>query len=85
MLIFTTLIFQDQRQTSQVYIIKEAPYMELSLLEGHQPQNATHFIPPSYTNVCIIYTVITTIETHPHLIGVMISKSRQEVLQLDQY
>ena len=59
--------------------------MELSTLEGHQPQNMTHFIPMSSTNVSISYTMTTTIETQPHLTGVTIRKSHQEVLQSDLY
>ena len=69
----------------QVYIIKEATYMELSMLEGHQPQNVSCFIPMSCTNVSISYTATTTIETQPCLLGVMISQSLQEVLQSDLY
>ena len=70
---------------SQAYIVKEAPYLELSMLEGHQPQNMTHCIPMSSTNLSITYSTIKTIETQTLIIGVMISKSLQEVLQLDLY
>ena len=69
----------------QVYIVKQAHYLELSTLEGHQPRNATSFIPMSSTNISITYTVITTIEMQPFIIGVTISKCLQEVLQLDLY
>ena len=70
---------------SKVYIVKEAPYLELSTLEGQQPQNVTCLIPMSSTNVPIIYTVITTTEVQPYSIGVTISKSLQEVLHSDLY
>ena len=63
----------------QVYIVKEAPYLELSMLEGQQPQNMTCFIPMPSTNVSVTYTMITTIETQPHLNGVPISINLQEV------
>ena len=36
---------------SQVYIVEEAPYLELSTLEGHQPQNMTSVsqcLPPTF-------------------------------------
>ena len=61
----------------------KVPYLELSTLEGQQPQNATCFIPTSSTNVSITYTKITTIETQSHLIGVTISKNLQEGSQSD--
>ena len=70
---------------SQVYIVKEASYLELSTLEGQQAQNVTHFIPMSSTNVSIAYTVTTIIEMQPHLIRVTISKSLHEILQSDVY
>ena len=45
----------NQRQTSQVYIVKESPYLDLSMFEGHQPQNMTSCIPMSSTNLPIAY------------------------------
>ena len=70
---------------SKVYIVKEAPYQELSSLEGHQPQNMTRCIPMPSTNVSITYTMITTIEIQSLIIGGTISKSLQEVSQSDLY
>ena len=72
------LCSNNQSLTSIVYIVKEAPYLELSTLERQQPWNVTCFIPTSSTNVSITYTMITIIETQPHLIRVMISKTLQE-------
>ena len=69
----------------QGYIVKEAPYLELSMLERHQPWNMTCSTPMSSTNVSITYTPITIIETQTLIIGVMISKTLQDVLQLDLY
>ena len=64
---------------AQVYIVKQVPYLELSMLEGHQPWNVTCFITMPSTNVSITYTMITAIDRQPHLIGVMTSQSLQEV------
>ena len=68
---------------SQVYIVKEAPHLELAPLEGQQPQNVTHCIPMSSSNISITYTMITTIETQTLMIGVTKSNSLDEVLQSD--
>ena len=67
--------FKTQRQMPEPYIVKEALYLELSTLEGHQTWNVTCCIPMSSTNVSITYTVITTIETQPLIIQGMIHKS----------
>ena len=64
----------------QVYIVKEASYLELAVLEGHQLQNMTSCILMSSTNLSICHTVVTTIEMQTTIIGVMISKSLQKVL-----
>ena len=40
--------------------MNKPPYLELSMLERHQPQNATCCIPMSSTNVFIIHTQSTT-------------------------
>ena len=85
MLIITTSMFYYQRHMSQVYIGKEASYLELPILEGHQLQNMTSCILTSSTNLSITYTVVTTIETQTTIIGVMISNSLQDVLKLDLY
>ena len=78
-------IYIPQQHASQVYIIKETFYLDLCTLEGHQLQNVTSCIPMSSTNISIIYTVITTPETHVTIVGVTISKSLQELLKLDLY
>ena len=52
------------------------------MLEGHQPQNTASCIPTSSTNLSITYTMVTTIETQTTIIGVIISKSLQEVLKI---
>ena len=70
---------------SYVYIVKEASYPELSMLEGHQLWNTTSCIPTSSTNLSINYTWITTIGTQTINIGVATSKRLQEVLKLDLY
>ena len=78
--------FNDQRGTSQGFIVKEAPYLELYMLEGHQPWSTTHCILTSSTNLSIAYPVITTIiEMHQFIIGVTIRQSLQEVFQSDLY
>ena len=41
----------NRRQMPQVYIVNEAPYLELSMLEGHQPWSMTSFIPMSSTDL----------------------------------
>ena len=73
------------QHASHVYIVRETSYLELPLLERHQLWNMTSCIPTSSTNLSITYTAITTIETQTLIIGVTISKSLQEVLQLDLY
>ena len=35
---------------SPAYIIKEVTYVELPILEGHQPPSVTYFIPMSFIN-----------------------------------
>ena len=37
------------------YIVKEVIYLELSMLEGHQSQNMTFFIPTSFINLPTAY------------------------------
>ena len=69
----------------QVCIVKKAPYLELSILEGHQPWNVTCCIPMSSTNVSVTYTTIRTIEMQTLIIQVTTSKNLQEGLQSDLY
>ena len=83
MLIFTTSMFGHHGHMSQVYIVKEASYLEFSLLEGHQLLNMTSCTPTSSTNLSITYTMVTTIETRTTIFGVLMSRSLQEVLKLD--
>ena len=45
----------NQRQMFQVYIVKEAPYLELSMLDRHQPWNMTSCSPMSSTDLPITY------------------------------
>ena len=52
---FKISTLKRQRQKSQVYVIKEAIYLELSMLEGHQQQNVTYFIPMSFINLPTAY------------------------------
>ena len=40
---------------SQVYTIKEATYVELSMLEEHQPPSMTYFLPTPSTNLPTAY------------------------------
>ena len=68
---------------TQVNIVKEAPYLELSMLEEHQPWKMTCCIQMSSTNLSINYIMITAVELKPLIIVVTISKSLQEVLQSD--
>ena len=77
--------FNHQLQISKTNIVKEASYLGLPMLEGHQLQNVTSCIPTSLTNLSITYTMVTTIEMQTSIIRVMISKSLQEVLKLDLY
>ena len=85
MLIFTTSMLQLPKMNIPSLYVKEAPYLELSMLERHHPWNMTHCIPTSSTNLSITYTMITAIKTQTHIIGVTISKSLQEVLLSDLY
>ena len=62
------LFSKIQRQTSQVYIVKEAPYPELSMLEGHQPWNMTSCIqhlPPTFHSLQMYEEYILTTTRFP--------------------
>ena len=48
-------------QQPKTNIVKEAPYLELSMLEGHQAQNMTSCIPTHSTSLSITYECMRNI------------------------
>ena len=65
MLIFTTTMFQQPKTNIPSLYCQESTYLELSTLEGYQPQKTTCCIPTYSTNIPITYKCTRNIFWQP--------------------